>query len=97
MSAEQDGRTDSAVPVIPVPPEGPGHVTRMLMAAVSGYRRFLSPLLPPRCRFEPSRLCEFTARSVASGWPQPGSPGAIRSTPVATIPCHPAKGAPSGP
>ena len=54
MTTEQDGRTDSAVPVIPVPAEGPGPVTRMLMAAVSGYRRFLSPLLPPRCRFEPS-------------------------------------------
>jgi putative membrane protein insertion efficiency factor len=24
------------------------------MAAVAGYRRFISPLLPPRCRFEPS-------------------------------------------
>ncbi|MGO9784360.1 MAG: membrane protein insertion efficiency factor YidD [Streptosporangiaceae bacterium] len=26
----------------------------MLMATVSGYRRFLGPFLPPRCRFEPS-------------------------------------------
>jgi hypothetical protein len=24
------------------------------MGAVTGYRRFISPLLPPRCRFEPS-------------------------------------------
>ena len=24
------------------------------MAVVTGYRRFISPLLPPRCRFEPS-------------------------------------------
>jgi len=54
MSAEQDGRTDLVVPLIPVPPEGPGPVTRMLMALVAGYRRFISPLLPPRCRFEPS-------------------------------------------
>jgi putative membrane protein insertion efficiency factor len=27
---------------------------RLLMLPVSGYRRFISPALPPRCRFEPS-------------------------------------------
>jgi uncharacterized protein len=30
---------------------GPG---RILVALVQGYRRFLSPALPPRCRFYPS-------------------------------------------
>lgn len=29
-------------------------MARVLMVAVTGYRRFISPLLPPRCRFEPS-------------------------------------------
>jgi putative membrane protein insertion efficiency factor len=29
-------------------------VTRLLLAAVRGYRRRISPLLPPRCRFHPS-------------------------------------------
>jgi putative membrane protein insertion efficiency factor len=27
---------------------------RMLVAAINGYRRFISPLLMPRCRFLPS-------------------------------------------
>ena len=29
-------------------------MARVLIGAVTGYRRFVSPLLPPRCRFEPS-------------------------------------------
>ena len=53
MSAKQDGRTDLAVRAIPAP-RGPGVIARVLMAAVIAYRRFISPLLPPRCRFEPS-------------------------------------------
>ncbi|HEX6470232.1 MAG TPA: membrane protein insertion efficiency factor YidD [Streptosporangiaceae bacterium] len=31
-----------------------GPVTWMLMLLVTGYRRFVSPLLGPTCRFEPS-------------------------------------------
>ena len=55
MIAKRDGRTDPvARSVPPVPETGPTVVTRALMAAVAGYRRFISPLLPPRCRFEPS-------------------------------------------
>ncbi len=54
MSARQDGRTESAAQAIPVTDKGPVVVTRVLMAVVIGYRRFISPLLPPRCRFEPS-------------------------------------------
>ena len=54
MSARQDGRTESAAQAIPVTGKGPAVVTRALMAVVIGYRRFISPLLPPRCRFEPS-------------------------------------------
>jgi len=53
MSAEQDGRLELAVHAIPAQ-KGPAVVTRVLIAAVTGYRRFVSPLLPPRCRFEPS-------------------------------------------
>jgi len=53
MSARQDGRTKTAARAIPAP-QGPAVVTRVLMAVVTGYRRFISPLLPPRCRFEPS-------------------------------------------
>ena len=32
----------------------PSAVARVLMALITGYRRFVSPLLAPRCRFEPS-------------------------------------------
>jgi uncharacterized protein len=29
-------------------------VTRLVLAVLAGYRRLLSPMLAPRCRFEPS-------------------------------------------
>jgi putative membrane protein insertion efficiency factor len=32
----------------------PGAVARVLLAVVAGYRRWVSPLLGPRCRFAPS-------------------------------------------
>jgi len=55
MSANRDDRTDSAARYVPsVPEKGPTVMARGLMMAVTGYRRFISPLLPPRCRFEPS-------------------------------------------
>jgi putative membrane protein insertion efficiency factor len=55
MSANRDDRTDPvAGEVLSGPSAGPTVLTRALMAAVTGYRRFISPLLPPRCRFEPS-------------------------------------------
>jgi putative membrane protein insertion efficiency factor len=53
MSAKQDGRTELAAHAIPAQ-QGRGVVTRLLMGIVTGYRRLISPLLPPRCRFEPS-------------------------------------------
>jgi putative membrane protein insertion efficiency factor len=55
MIANRDGRTDPVARSLPsVPETGPTVITRALMAVVTGYRRFISPLLPPRCRFEPS-------------------------------------------
>ncbi len=56
MSAVADDRTGpTARPVAGDTVDGePGAVARVLVAAVNGYRRFVSPLLPPRCRFEPS-------------------------------------------
>lgn len=55
MSANRDSRNDPAArAVLSVPRTGPTVTTRALMAGVAGYRRFISPLLPPRCRFEPS-------------------------------------------
>lgn len=35
---------------------------RILVLLVDGYRRFLSPMLPPLCRFEPS--CSSYAREA---------------------------------
>jgi uncharacterized protein len=32
----------------------PSAVARVLMALIAGYRRFVSPMLMPRCRFAPS-------------------------------------------
>jgi len=32
----------------------PSAAARVLMSLISGYRRFISPLLGPRCRFAPS-------------------------------------------
>jgi uncharacterized protein len=29
-------------------------VKRFALAAIGGYRRWISPILPPRCRYEPS-------------------------------------------
>lgn len=37
-------------------------MTRLLVALVDGYRRFVSPLLGPHCRFEPS--CSAYARDA---------------------------------
>ena len=33
---------------------GPSAVARALVVLLAGYRRFISPLFPPRCRFYPS-------------------------------------------
>lgn len=46
MSSEQAG-TEGAAPQVSV-------AARMLMVAIAGYRRFISPALPPVCRFHPS-------------------------------------------
>lgn len=36
---------------------------RLLLALIAAYRRFLSPALPPRCRYEPS-CSAYAAESV---------------------------------
>ena len=37
---------------------------RLLMTPIAGYRRFVSPLLPPRCRFSPS-CSEYALTALA--------------------------------
>lgn len=46
-----------------------GPVPRLLLAVVSGYRRWISPLLGPRCRFAPtcSAYAEQALRSHGAG------------------------------
>jgi uncharacterized protein len=39
-------------------------VSRLLLGLIAGYRRFLSPMLAPRCRFEPS-CSAYAAESVS--------------------------------
>ena len=45
MSASEMNSTDAAVPTL---------AARVLIVPVIGYRRFVSPLIAPRCRFAPS-------------------------------------------
>jgi uncharacterized protein len=45
MSASEMDFKDAAVPT---------PAARVLIVPVLGYRRFVSPLIPPRCRFAPS-------------------------------------------
>jgi putative membrane protein insertion efficiency factor len=46
-------------------PVAPGPVARVLLLIVSGYRRWVSPLLGPRCRFAPS--CSAYALEALQG------------------------------
>ena len=49
----QEAPVASAVPETADSP-GPSLAARILIVPVIGYRRFISPLLPPVCRFAPS-------------------------------------------
>ena len=65
------------------PAAPPSAAARVLLLVIGTYRRFISPMLGPRCRFEPScsayaleavRVHGATARFVAGGlqdWPLP--------------------------
>jgi putative membrane protein insertion efficiency factor len=44
-------------------PGRPGTMARMLLAAVRFYRTFISPALPPSCRFTPS-CSAYTAEAI---------------------------------
>ena len=62
----------------------PGPVARVLLALVGGYRRLVSPLLGPRCRFAPS-CSAYAAEAIAVH-------GAARGTWLAVrriARCHP--------
>ena len=42
---------------------GPSLPVRVVVSLLSGYKRFLSPLLPPACRFQPT-CSEFACEAV---------------------------------
>jgi uncharacterized protein len=88
MSAVTNGRTEPAARTVAGETADrsgePGSVARVLMAAVNGYRRFVSPLLPPRCRFEPS--CSAYAVEALS---QHGAARGLWLTVRRIARCHP--------
>jgi putative membrane protein insertion efficiency factor len=67
-----------------VTPTAPRPVARLLLALVGGYRRWISPLLGPRCRFAPS-CSAYAAQALAEHGAARGSWLAVRR--IAR--CHP--------
>ncbi|WP_026421799.1 membrane protein insertion efficiency factor YidD [Actinokineospora inagensis] len=55
----------------------PGPVARALLLPVRGYRRWVSPLLPPACRFYPS-CSEYAAEALTTHGALRGSWLALR-------------------
>ena len=57
---------------------------RLLMVPIAGYRRFVSPLLPPRCRFAPS-CSEYALTALA----EHGAPRGLWLAVKRIARCHP--------
>ena len=66
------------------PSVGPGRGARLLLVLLGGYRRWVSPLLGPRCRFAPS-CSAYAAEAVVLHGAVSGSWLAVRR--IAR--CHP--------
>ena len=64
--------------------ERPGAVARLLLSLVTGYRRFLSPLLGPRCRFFPT-CSAYAAEAISRHGALHGTGLALRRL----ARCHP--------
>jgi uncharacterized protein len=62
----------------------PSAATRLLMLIVAGYRRMVSPLLMPRCRFAPS-CSEYALQALAEHGALRGGWLAVRRI----VRCHP--------
>ena len=62
----------------------PSAATRLLMLIVAGYRRTVSPLLMPRCRFAPS-CSEYALQALAEYGALRGGWLAVRRI----VRCHP--------
>jgi putative membrane protein insertion efficiency factor len=61
VSATTTARTSEDVQATP----RPGPLARALLQPIRFYRRFLSPLLPPSCRFQPS-CSAYAAEAIAT-------------------------------
>ena len=62
----------------------PGTASRILIAPLRAYKRFVSPLLPPACRFHPT-CSEYAMEAI-------GRHGALRGVRMAVwrvLRCHP--------
>lgn len=59
-------------------------VARILLALIGGYRRWVSPLLPPACRFTPS-CSAYAAEAVERYGARKGAWLAVRRL----LRCHP--------
>jgi putative membrane protein insertion efficiency factor len=54
-----------------MPRPGSATLTALLLKLIAGYRRWVSPVLPPACRFHPS-CSEYAADAIASHGPARG-------------------------
>ncbi len=63
------------------------HISRLFVALVRGYKRFVSPLLPPACRFVPS-CSEYAAAAIEKHGTFNGVGLAVRRI-VRCAPWHP--------
>ena len=62
----------------------PSGAARLLMLLITGYRRFISPMIPPRCRFAPS-CSAYALQAVAEHGAARGAWLAVRRVGR----CHP--------
>jgi len=62
-------------------------VTRLLVGLIAGYKRLLSPVLPPACRFVPT-CSEYAAAAIEKHGPLRGVFLAVRRI-VRCAPWHP--------
>lgn len=65
----------------------PSPVKTPLLYAIGAYRRLLSPLLPPRCRFAPS-CSEYAEEAIRKYGASKGSALAVKRL----LKCHPFHG-----
>ncbi len=62
-------------------------IARFLIAVLRGYKRFVSPVLPPACRFSPS-CSEYAVEAIEKHGPFDGVRLAVRRI-VRCAPWHP--------